>query len=47
MDLGKYRVLSIWCNCFGVNCAAAPFTKVLAKGEFHIDGMSGGLPGYS
>jgi len=26
VDLGKYRVVSIWCNRFGVNFAAAPLT---------------------
>ena len=26
VDLGKYRVVSIWCNRFSVNFAAAPFT---------------------
>src|SRR5262249_20530977 len=26
VDLGKYRVVSIWCNRFSVNFAAAPLT---------------------
>jgi hypothetical protein len=24
LDLGKYKVVSIWCNRFSVNFAAAP-----------------------
>jgi len=26
VDLGKYKVVSIWCNRFSVNFAAAPLT---------------------
>ena len=28
VDLGKYRVVSIWCNRFSVNFAVAPLTAV-------------------
>ena len=28
VDLSKYRVVSIWCNRFSVNCAAAPLKVV-------------------
>ena len=28
VDLGKYKVVSIWCNRFSVNFAAAPLKAV-------------------